>query len=145
MIYKRIKANIPKLIRFSLVGAVGAAINFAVYYWAVEFAKLSINLSAVLAFCVAIVNNYILNHRWTFARENVNNSTNFRQFTYYLVGNIQGLLINLAILNVLVHLAGTSFHLISQMLGILCGMLSNFIFAKKFVFSKNDSATHTGR
>lgn len=136
MTYNRIKRNIPKLIRFGLVGAIGAAINFTVYYWAAEFAHLSVNISAIVAFCVAIVNNYILNHRWTFGVENENNSINFRQFAYYLLGNIQGLLINLVVLNVVISFAGTRFHLVGQTLGILFGMLSNFIFAKKFVFSK---------
>jgi putative flippase GtrA len=134
LLLKRVKKNIPKLLRFGIVGGFGAAINFTVYYAAFEFLHLGVNLSALLAFGIAVINNYIFNHLWTFRAENGNNTINFRQFSYYLLGNIQGLIINLVILNLVVSILGVKFHLIGQMLGIFCGMLSNFIFAKKFVF-----------
>lgn len=102
-----------------------------------ELADLGVNLSAIFAFGVAVTNNYILNHLWTFKAENGDNTINFRQFTYYLVGNVQGLLINLVVLNFVVVVVGMKFHLLGQALGILFGMLSNFIFAKKFVFTKS--------
>lgn len=135
--YNRIKRNIPKLVRFGVVGSIGATINFATYYVAYEFAHLGVSLSAISAFCIAVVNNYVLNHVWTFRAESGGNSINLRQFAYYLVGNTQGLVINLVVLNLVVFIAGVKFHLFGQALGILFGMLSNFIFAKKFVFTKN--------
>lgn len=131
----RVKRNIPKLLRFGIVGGFGAAINFTVYYAAFQFLHLGVNLSALLAFGIAVINNYIFNHIWTFRAENGNNTINFKQFGYYFLGNVQGLAINLVILNLVVSFLGMEFHLIGQMLGIFCGMLSNFIFAKKFVFT----------
>jgi len=133
---KRIRRNIPKLFRFGIVGSVGAAINFLVYFVASENAHLSVNISAICAFCVAVSNNYVLNHLWTFKTENESNAVNFRQFTYYFLGNIQGLIINLVVLNLVVIFAGIGYHFWGQALGILLGMLSNFIFAKKFVFNR---------
>lgn len=135
MLYQKIKNNIPKLIRFGLVGTLGAIINFMVYYIAVKFAHFGVNLSAICAFSIAVTNNYILNHYFTFGRENENNSINIQQFIYYLLGNMGGLLINLIVLNMVILFAGGNFHFVGQALGIICGMLSNFIFAKKFVFS----------
>ena len=135
-IVKRIKKNIPQLFRFGVVGSVGAAINFFVYFVASEIVHLGVNLSAICAFCVAVSNNYALNHLWTFRAENGRNPVNFRQFAYYFLGNIQGLIINLVVLNLVVILAGINYHFWGQALGILLGMLSNFIFAKKFVFNK---------
>lgn len=135
-LFKRIRRNIPKLFRFGIVGSVGAIINFLVYFVASENAHLGVNISAICAFCVAVSNNYVLNHLWTFKAENESNAVNFRQFTYYFLGNIQGLVINLVVLNLVVILAGINYHFWGQALGILLGMLSNFIFAKKFVFNK---------
>lgn len=135
-LFKRIKRNIPKLFRFGVVGLVGAAINFFVYFVASEIVHLGVNMSAICAFCVAVSNNYVLNHLWTFRAENELNPVNFRQFAYYLLGNIQGLIINLVVLNLVVILAGINYHFWGQALGILLGMLSNFIFAKKLVFNK---------
>lgn len=145
LIYGRIKRNIPKLMRFGIVGTIGAAINFTVYYTAFEFVHMGMNLSAIFAFCIAVVNNYMLNHLWTFRVENGNNAVNFKQFVYYLIGNIQGLAINLVVLNLVVSFAGVQFNLLGQMLGIILGMLSNFVFAKKIVFTKNKMFVEAGR
>jgi putative flippase GtrA len=121
------------------VGSVGAAINFLVYFVASENVHLSVNISAICAFCVAVTNNYIINHLWTFGAENEFNALNFRQYIYYFLGNIQGLIINLVVLNLGIALVGIHYHFWGQLLGILLGMLSNFIFAKKFVFKKQGS------
>ena len=134
MIFCKVKENFPKLVRFGLVGTLGASINLITYYLATHFAHFGVNLSAVFAFSIAVTNNYVFNHFWTFWQENVNNPLNVRQFMYYLLGNIGGLLINLAVLNSVILFVGIDFHLAGQLLGIVCGMLSNFLFAKKFVF-----------
>jgi len=132
----KVKRNMSKLIRFGVVGATGAAINFAVYYWVSELLSLSVNLSAIAAFGVSVINNYILNHCWTFSAENEGNPINIKQLLYYVAGNLQGLAINLVVLNAVIYFLGMDLHLMGQASGILCGMLSNFVFAKKVVFSE---------
>jgi len=134
LIFKIIKNNIPKLIRFSIVGSAGAAINIVVYFITSEKLLLGINLSAVCAFCVAVSSNYTLNHIWTFKEENEDNSINLIQFIYYILGNISGLIISLAVLNIVVAFAGYKSHYFGQAIGITVGMLSNFMFTKKIVF-----------
>lgn len=130
----RVKRNIPKLLRFGVVGLVGTSINFLVYYAMTEFASISLNISAIGAFCVAVSSNYIFNHQWTFRVENENRRVNLKQFIHYFLGNLVGLLVNLFLLNILVAIAGIQFHLFWQMLGIACGMMFNFVFAKRIVF-----------
>jgi putative flippase GtrA len=135
-IIAKIKRNLQKLIRFAVVGSTGALINFSVYYLAVEYLNFSVNLSAIIAFFVSVVNNYILNHSWTFSVENNGNPINFKQFLYYIIGNLQGLTINLIVLNITVYYLGLDSHLLGQILGVISGMGVNFIFAKKIVFSE---------
>lgn len=130
----RTKQYLPKLIRFGLVGVTGAIINIAVYWVAISFTTLGINMSAILAFGVAVTNNYVLNHSWTFAAENGNRPVNRSQFVYYVLGNILGLGVNLFVLNVIVSLSGIEFNVAGQLLGMACGMISNFVFAKIVVF-----------
>ena len=134
MVYTRIKHNFPKLIRFGCVGTIGAIINFVVYYVLVKFAHFSVNVGAIGAFFFAVTHNYILNHVWTFNAENGQNPINIHQYVYYFVGNIFGLLINLVVLNLVISNMGKETYLVGQVMGILCGMLSNFLFSKKFVF-----------
>ena len=138
ILFSRVKRNIPKLVRFGVVGSIGAAINFTAYFVVFEYAHLGVNLSAVSAFLIAVVNNYVLNHIWTFRAENGKRSVNVRQFSYYLLGNVQGLIINLAVLNLVTLVVGAHYHFFGQILGIMFGMLSNFVFAKKLVFKNTE-------
>jgi dolichol-phosphate mannosyltransferase len=137
--HKRIKRNIPKLFQFGIVGSVGAVINLTVYFIASDIFHLNLNMSAISAFFVAVSNNYVLNHLWTFKDESNNYAVSFHKFTYYFFCNIFGLIINLVVLNIVVSYVGVNNHFFGQALGIFMGMLSNFIFAKKIVFNKNSS------
>ena len=138
MVYVGIKRNLPKLIRFGCIGSLGALINLATYYVLVEFAHTSVNVGAIGAFGVAVSNNYVLNHFWTFAAENEQNPLNIRQYTFYFVGNLFGLGINLMVLNFVVWNLGKGAHWLGQSAGMLCGMLADFVIAKKFVFQKEE-------
>lgn len=109
-------------------------VNFVIYYLSIEYLKLNINVGVVCAFAVAVTQNYVINHFWTFSSENYNNPLNIYQYLSYILGNVAGLIINLVVLNIFILFAGIHLHLIGQGLGILFGMLSNFVFAKKFVF-----------
>ena len=134
--HKRLKRNIPQLFQFGVVGSIGAVINLTTYFISSEIFCISLILSAICSFLIAVSNNYVLNHFWTFKDSSNNYGVSFHQFTYYFFGNIFGLIINLAVLNIFVIYTGVSNHLIGQVLGILMGMSSNFIFAKKLVFKK---------
>lgn len=140
MVYVRIKRNLPKLLRFGCVGSLGAIVNFATYYVLVEFVHTSVNIGAVGAFGVAVSNNYVLNHYWTFAAENEQNSINTRQYIYYFIGNLLGLGINLTVLNLVILNLGQGAHWLGQGAGIVCGMLANFVVAKKLIFIKREAS-----
>jgi putative flippase GtrA len=60
---------------------------------------------------------------------------NVRNFSRYVMVNIFGLIINLIVLNLLIYNFGLEFHIQAQFLGILSGMMLNFIFSKKVVFN----------
>lgn len=139
MVYVKIKRNLPKLSRFGCVGSFGALINFVTYYALVEFAHTSVNVGSIGAFGVAVSNNYMLNHFWTFAPENEQNPLNIRQYAYYFVGNMLGLGINLAVLNLVIWNLGNNAHWLGQGAGIFCGMLANFIVAKKLIFIRRST------
>lgn len=132
----KLRRNFNNLLRFSIVGGLGTAINLSFYYMSYELVHLGINASSILAFMAAVIHNYVLNHLWTFEIENKNRPVSIKLFFYYLIGNMQGLLINLMVLNAFVAFAGIRFHLIGQLLGIFFGMMSNYIYAKKIVFRK---------
>lgn len=63
-------SNWLQLIRFGLVGGTGFAVNLGVYALCVHALAIDYHVSAVLAWFVAVTNNFLLNRHWTFdARE----------------------------------------------------------------------------
>jgi putative flippase GtrA len=59
-------ANWLQLVRFSVVGASGYAVNLGVLALCVHVAAIDYHVGAALAWIVAGVSNFILNRHWTF-------------------------------------------------------------------------------
>jgi dolichol-phosphate mannosyltransferase len=123
-----------QIIKYSIVGISGLIINIAIYYLFSEHFGFGINLCSVLAFLFAVTSNYIFNSSWTFLSKNHRGDLTIKDWISYVAGNIQGLIINLFLLNFLVHIIHFPSHILAQAAGIFSGMLFNFYFAKKFVF-----------
>jgi putative flippase GtrA len=62
--------NWMQLGRFGAVGATGYFVNLAVFAACVHLLGIDYHLSAVIAWAVSVLNNFVLNRHWTFdARE----------------------------------------------------------------------------
>jgi len=59
-------ANWLQLVRFGLVGGTGFVINLAVYALCVHALSVDYRIAYVLAWLVAVTNNFLLNRHWTF-------------------------------------------------------------------------------
>ncbi len=59
-------ANWLQLVRFGLVGAVGFIVNLVVYSLFVHSVGVDYRVAAVVAWLVAVLNNFVLNRHWTF-------------------------------------------------------------------------------
>jgi dolichol-phosphate mannosyltransferase len=59
-------ANWLQLVRFGLVGGVGFIVNLAVYALFVHPVGVDYRVASVIAWLVAVVNNFVLNRHWTF-------------------------------------------------------------------------------
>ena len=58
--------NWLQLIRFATVGASGYVVNLAVFAACVHLLGIDYRVSAVVAFVVSVLNNFVLNRHWTF-------------------------------------------------------------------------------
>ena len=123
-----------KLIKYGLVGISGCIVNIGIYYLFSEYFGFGLNLCSVIAFTFAVTSNYILNSSWTFLSKKHHGDLTIKAWGSYVAGNIQGLLINLFVLNLLLHIIYFQNHILAQLAGILFGMGFNYYFAKKFVF-----------
>jgi putative flippase GtrA len=59
-------ANWLQLVRFGAVGGTGFVINVGVYALCVHVLSIEYRLAFVLAWLVAVTNNFLLNRHWTF-------------------------------------------------------------------------------
>jgi putative flippase GtrA len=58
--------NWLQLVRFGAVGATGYAVNLLMFALCVHAAGIDYRVSAVIAWVVSVLNNFLLNRHWTF-------------------------------------------------------------------------------
>ncbi len=59
-------ANWLQLVRYALVGGSGVVLNLGTFTLLVEVADVDFRVAGVLAFCVAVTNNFLWHRGWTF-------------------------------------------------------------------------------
>lgn len=128
-----------KIVKFSIVGLIGLLINIVVFYICTEIIQINYNFAAIAAFGIAVTNNYLMNHSWTFSEENEGIGYKLVYYVKYMTSNLIGLAINLIILNLIIVLFSSELRVISQLLGVVAGASFDYLCAKKIVFLHVDS------
>jgi dolichol-phosphate mannosyltransferase len=123
-------ANWFQLVRFSIVGGSGYVINLAVYSLLVAVADFHYIPAAILAFCVAVTNNFLLNRHWTFRA--TDGSAAF-QAPRFLMVSLVALAFNLLVLELLVGVVGVS-KIPGQAAAVLASTPLNFVGNKLWSF-----------
>ncbi len=126
---------INKILKFSSVGALGSITNISIYSMLV-FVNINYNIASILAFIVAVTQNYTLNKRWTFKDHNTKTK---KKFIKYFILNLSSFMINLGVLNLVVLNFDESnlTKIIGQILGIGVAMGFNFLGSYLVIFAKN--------
>ena len=114
--------NWTQFLRFAIVGASGYVVNLAVFALAFDVAGVSHRVAAMLAFAVAVTNNFMWNRSWTFRAQD--GHAGF-QAARFLTVSLSAFAVSLALLELLVR-AGTT-ELIAQAIAIVCATPVNFI------------------
>ena len=121
--------------RFAIVGGMGFLTNLSVFFITADLLLLEPNFCSVIAFAIAVTQNYIFNHLWSF-KEHTNYGLNVRSYFQYVIVNILGLLVNLVILNLILIVFNPPMKVIAQFFGIIVGFVVDYIGSKMFVFKK---------
>ena len=123
-------ANWLQLVRFGLVGGVGFVVNVAVYALFVHSVGLDYRAASVVAWLVAVINNFVLNRHWTFdARAG---RAHFQAMRFFVV-SLAAEGFSLLLLTLLVEGAGVS-KLPAQALAVAASMPLNFLGNKLWSF-----------
>jgi putative flippase GtrA len=123
--------NWIQLLQFGLVGGSGYVVNLAVF--AVLNGPLDIHYiaAAILAFCVAVTNNFWWNRHWTFDAKHAH--AGFQAARFFTV-SVLALVINLIALKLLV--GGGVTELPAQAISVAIAMPFNFVGNKLWTFDE---------
>ena len=124
------------LIRFAIVGGLGTITNLLVFFVTADIWDWEANFCSIIAFMIAVTQNYIINHKWSF-KNDVDYGLNFRSYLEYIIVNILGLIANLIVLNIILIFLQPDLKVIAQFFGILVGFIFDYIGSKIFVFKKH--------
>jgi dolichol-phosphate mannosyltransferase len=120
--------------KFAVVGGIGTMLNLVVMYTLVEGIGAWYMAASVVAFLVAVSNNYVWNKAWTFRdRKTEKNRVTYPRF---LATSLTALILNLSLLHILVRYAEIH-YLIAQLTSILGAFTINYLLSNRFVFQKN--------
>ena len=126
----RARRNWEQLAQFCLVGAVGYAVNLAVYA-ALLHAGLHYLLAATCSFLVAVASNYTLNRHWTFRDRRAGVAAQGMRF--FLI-SLASLGANLLVLHVLITVGLGKF--VAQAVAIVLVTPLNFLGNKLWSFRR---------
>ena len=122
--------NWVQLFKFGLVGGSGYLINLAVFALLDQLLGVHHLVAAVLSFCVAVSNNFLLNRHWTF--QATEGHAGLQAASFFAV-SLLGLGVNLLLLFLLVDVGGAP-ELPSQAIAVAGAMPFNFIGNKLWTF-----------
>ena len=121
--------NWLQLFQFGLVGASGYLINLAVFALLNGPAKIHYIAAAILAFGVAVMNNFWWNRHWTFDAKH--GHAGFQAARFFTV-SVVALVVNLIALKLLV--GGGMSELPAQAIAVAIAMPFNFVGNKLWTF-----------
>jgi dolichol-phosphate mannosyltransferase len=119
-----------QLVKFGLVGASGYLINLAVFAALASSLGVHHLIAAVLAFCVAVTNNFLWNRYWTFGPGE--GPAHFQAARFFVI-SLASLGINLVVLQLLI--SSDMGELTAQAIAVAVAMPFNFLGNKLWTFA----------
>ena len=126
--------HIPKFLTVGLLGTLTNLILFYIFVDRWTFAPLPVS---TVTFVISSIQNYYLNHIWTFSDQTVNQPVGLSSYVKYLFITLVGLGINLVLLGTILFYYTLPLKVMAQAFGIAGGTIINFIGSKYWVFKKN--------
>jgi putative flippase GtrA len=126
-----------KTLKYSIINVSGEIIDFSLLLLFTEIFHIFYLLSALLSYLVALINNFLLNLRFTFKYKPLNFLDFSRSLINYFLVSFFGLILNLLLIGLLVELFKLNYiiaKLISSLtIFILIYTGHNFVLGKKVI------------
>ncbi|OMC66567.1 hypothetical protein BK126_21465 [Paenibacillus sp. FSL H7-0326] len=134
----RFISNYLELLKYGVVGVLGAGIHFFTMVLCVEVFGISSLISSVIGFSLSLVISFILNYKWTFSNRVDPQDGNHNRTTYfikYVVVSLSGLLVNL----ITIYLMNDVFliwYVYAQLTASFIVPIHNYFLNKFWTFNK---------
>ena len=123
--------NWIQLVRFGAVGATGYFVNLAVFAVCVHVLGIDYRVSAVIAWVVSVLNNFLLNRHWTFRAKQAHPVA---QGIRFFAVSLMVFAFSYVLLVVLVSGLGVTTKVLAQAIAVAAGMPLNFVGQKLWSF-----------
>jgi putative flippase GtrA len=121
-----------QLARFTAVGLSGYIVNLATFALCVHVLDLDFRIAAVIAFLVAVTNNFWWNRHWTFEARTGHAG---QQAVRFLVVSVGAFVVNFVLLEILVSTAGLK-EVVAQAIAVAAATPCNFLGNKLWTFNE---------
>ncbi len=121
-----------RILKFSIVGVSGILVNMGILFILTEYFHILYLISSIIAIEISIISNFLLNDIWTW-KDRIKKKFIYRFVQYHISVGITAVLVNWGILFILTELFGV-YYLISNLIGIGVGTLSNYIINDLWTF-----------
>ncbi len=123
-----------KLPKFLAVGLLGTITNLTLFYIFVDILLNPPLQISIITFIIASLQNYLLNHFWTFSKTMTEKVPKVLNYFRFLTVALIGLVINLIILWMVLESFSPTYKVVAQAVGIAAGTFINFLGSKYWVF-----------
>lgn len=121
--------------RYLVFGVLSTVVNilfFTIFY---DFAKLSITISNIIAWIVAVIFAYITNKLWVFYSKSENVKDLIREILSFFGARIFTLVVETIFLNIFIDKLGLN-SILMKIISNMIVILLNFVFSKLWIFKK---------
>lgn len=125
----------PRLLKFGVVGLTGIGVNMGSLYLLTEFAKVPYFVGSLVAIELSILSNFWMNLHWTWRDRSEVGTIWTKLWRYHIGAGITAFLGNYLILIGLTEWFRIN-YLISNLIGIGVGTLSNYVINDVWTFKK---------
>jgi dolichol-phosphate mannosyltransferase len=135
-IHSYISVNLinTRIIKFALVGLSGILVNMGFLYLLSELLHIYYLIASIIAIEISIISNFFLNDLWTWSDRKKKKLFN-RLYQYHISVGLTAIFVNWLLLFILTEVFGI-YYLISNLIGIGCGTLFNYILNDVWTFKK---------
>lgn len=136
----RLGRHARRFLRFGMVGGSGVLVNNALLLGLVEVLHVAPIPASIVATECAILSNFVLNDRWTFAdARRASSRPWYRRLLSYNLLTLGGLVLNVGAIALLHGVAGMH-YLVANLVGIAIGTLWNYGSNHKLTWARRGAA-----